>query len=60
VAHSGPVPDERHPDVTDPDHPDPLERPDDRRRPIVDSHGTTVGYDIDAQDAAAREHGLEL
>jgi hypothetical protein len=30
------------------------------RLPIIDSHGVIVGYDTDAQDAAAREHGLEL
>jgi hypothetical protein len=46
--------------VTNPQQPDPLKRPGDHRRPIVDSHGTVVGYDADARDAAAREQGLEL
>ncbi len=32
----------------------------DQRRPIYDSHGTIVGYDANAQDAAARAIGLEL
>ena len=39
---------------------DPLERPVDRRRPILDSHGNLVGFDADERDAAARESGLEL